>query len=593
MHKTMLTVVFTLATFAAAPSQIYAQQSRFDPATPPQAIFSGGTAGVALNSRSDPSSSLGEQGAPRTQRSRRRIPHYDAMPPRYATREANTPRLPLAEDLQPSLTAPAPLESRQYTPSHSENSATADSTAVPGDDNIVVMVMPSVSIATKGPTEINVGRAATYVITIQNRSDAPVDGLQIHASVPASAELLVVNPQPAASDQGALRFDLDRVPPGATRHIQLVLKAIRRGEIDLATRATLSADALVKVQAAQPELSIACQAPEEADLGESIEYTLTITNRGDGTAEGVFLAAESYGLQAEEPSTFEVGSLQPGQSKEVRLGADAKNAGTMESTFRVWDDSGQQAHARSIVRIRQAMLSLSIAGPKANYLQRDEVYQIELTNPENTPAREIVITAHLPAGLQAEAGELLVDTDSELQTLQWQVDHLAPHKTQTIRFKARATGEGDQRIQVQAAAVGTADAHATHRTLVISRPSLSAMVTGPKFPLEVGVAGSFDIALYNTGAKDLSSLRVQVLPPAGLRLLPGDGYKLTDNGLTFSPPHIPAGAKLNLVFQAAGEIAGDHVVRVELSSDSLSHALIVEGSVYVFDPTADYASLGP
>ena len=136
---------------------------------------------------------------------------------------------------------------------------------------VLKTVVPVISVETTGPSDINVGKTATFKITVKNVGDTPAEGLIIRTQLPATVEFESAAPKPEAIEEDAIRFYLGDVPARASRQISVNLVPQKRGAIDLATRASFSTSTKSSLHVRKSNLRIKAVSPLKAMYGPNAE----------------------------------------------------------------------------------------------------------------------------------------------------------------------------------------------------------------------------------------------------------------------------------------------------------------------------------
>lgn len=500
-------------------------------------------------------------------------------------------RLPLPSPTRIQSTSPAPLNVNVIPelPSHdSEERAvgrqSGTETPISTDVNLATAV-PVVAVETVSPTEINVGRTAKYVIAIRNRGDVAAESLKVITTLPKQIELIEATPKPTDEADGELHFDLGSLGAEESKLIELHLVPRKAGEIDLATRASFSVLSRAAMHVRRPQLAITCEVPKEANYGDTVTFVLVVTNVGDGVAEGVVITPQlpSHALQDKRSNqSTPVGWLRPGDSRKVPVTASAVGPGVIEARFTATDASGSEVNANARVRVRRAVIEVAADGPRMNFLGREAVYEIRVSNPGDAAAENVKVVASLPAGLQLTVLGRPVDFDRHTNTITWRVESLAAGVTERLPFKMKAVAEGEHVQEIAASAGRGLYADTRYSTQVCSRPKINVAIASEDGPLAVGDAAEFQVGVQNVGTKAAEGIHVKVITPDALQPVVSDDYVTDGSQLTFSPMTLAAGQTRRLKVRAVGREEGDHVVRVVLESQSPSHSLSAEASVFFY-----------
>jgi len=421
-------------------------------------------------------------------------------------------------------------------------------------------------------------------MTAKNHGDIAAESLQVIVTLPKQVELIGATPQPADNADGELRFNVGSLSPKETRSIELQLVAREKGEIDLAARASFSVSTRAVMRVRRPQLVMTCEAPEEANYGDTVTFVLVVTNVGDGVADGVVIRPQlpSHAVQDNKSNQpMPIGWLRPGDSQKVPVSASAIGAGVIEGRFTATDAGGSKVDASAKVRVRRAVVEVAADGPRMAFSGQEAVYEIRVSNPGDSAAKNVKVVASLPAGLQLTVLGRAVDFDRRTNTMTWYVDSLAAGATETLPFKAKAVAEGEHTQEITASAGRDLFADTRHLTQVISRPKINVAIASGDGPLAIGNAAEFQVRVQNVGSKAADGVRVKVITPDALEAVISDDYATDGRQNAFYPLTLTVGETKTLTFRAVGREAGDHVVRVVLETQS--HSLSAETSAYFYD----------
>jgi hypothetical protein len=97
-----------------------------------------------------------------------------------------------------------------------------------------------------------------------------------------------------------------------------------------------------------------------------------------------------------------------------------------------------------------ALLTATVDGPVVLSAQEVADFSITVTNPNPTPASEIVVQLAVPAGLKVTVLDREAWFDEENQTISWEIDNLAAGLQETIKYRAigQANGQQNQKVTV-------------------------------------------------------------------------------------------------------------------------------------------------
>jgi hypothetical protein len=446
--------------------------------------------------------------------------------------------------------------------------------------------VPTIVVETSSPSRVNVGRPVQVQLQVGNVGDVDADGVQLHVTMPEHADFAGSDPPPSTRTLSALRFDVGTLHQGSIRTVQLTLIPRTVGALQVASAVRLSAVSAATIRVCRPQLHIACETPEQARFGEVVTFRLVVRNTGDGLAENVTLAPqviEPADAAKSRLKQVRVGSLEPGQERQVHYKVPAIGKGLLQLRFAVADSNGAQATAEGLLRVRRAVVEVANHGPRVSYLGRDAIYEVSVSNPGDSAAEDVHAVCNLPPGAHLIAVDRQVRYGDSENSIVWSVGSLEAGVTEVLRIKLRLASEGDNMLETVAKADGGLEAQATQRTHVISRPNLNISVTNNDGPMEINSETRFVISVENIGSRAAENVRIRAHLPPTLTPVEDPAYNIREQDLIFPPLTLAPDEKLTLQFRSVGRDAGDHLVRVTLDCESMSHTLSAEESTFFFD----------
>lgn len=205
------------------------------------------------------------------------------------------------------------------------------------------------------------------------------------------------------------------------------------------------------IHVGRPQLSLACQAPRAADLGDQVRYRLVVRNTGDGISEQVVVEPQivaGAGSRTSSRRWFPVGDLAPGASREIVLRDLARRAESLQVRFFASDRNGSEAAAEVQVDVRRPAVEITIAGPDAITLGDEAMFEIRAANTSSGAAEPVRVACSVGDGLRLTVVDQQVQFATKPGQLTWAIGRLAGGETKTLRFQARAMIAGEQRIRV-------------------------------------------------------------------------------------------------------------------------------------------------
>jgi uncharacterized repeat protein (TIGR01451 family) len=456
----------------------------------------------------------------------------------------------------------------------------------PDRDLAVGTANPLLTVTTQNPTEVNIGKPATFVFVVKNEGKTSAMGVMIETSIPERAVVTMSDPKALKVDGPMHTFQLGDLAAGESRNVTLVTVPSKVALIELNSTITFATRAGASLVVRQPKLTTTAQIAPKVVIGSKAEWIVRVTNVGDGPAEAVTLTPSLVEGQLEgQPlaNAVEVGLLKAGESKNIKFSIQPTKSGKLAAHFVSSNPDGLKAEHDSSLNVLQAQLALTAKGPRVQPMGRNGDYEILITNPGDTPTGRAIVTIQIPEGLEITSA---ADNawDEENRSLKWRITTVRPGDEVALRFQAETNTEGSQTITVTAEAdyEYIEPATTTHTTRVISRPNPIVTVVNDQEFTAVGSPISFKIMVVNAGSKVADQLRVRVAMPEELQVVEREGYKLADKMIEFPPLNLQSGEKVMLPFFALGTKEGEHRVQILLDGSNLSRELSFESFAFCY-----------
>src|SRR5581483_4144756 len=97
---------------------------------------------------------------------------------------------------------------------------------------------------------------------------------------------------------------------------------------------------------------------------------------------------------------FEVGTLKPGESRELELSMTAVRAGQVSNVLSARSDSSLRAESKTDFEILAPGLKVAMTGAKRRYLERKATYNVQVSNPGTASAKDVELIAVVPKGMK-------------------------------------------------------------------------------------------------------------------------------------------------------------------------------------------------
>jgi uncharacterized repeat protein (TIGR01451 family) len=461
--------------------------------------------------------------------------------------------------------------------------------STPGERNYEGPQQPAVSLEKVSPAEIQVGKPAVFELYVRNSGPVPAQGVVVTDYVPAGTQLIDVRPQPQQAADGSLLWNLGTMQPGEQTQITLQVMPQTEGEIGSTAHVTFAAAATSRSICTRPQLAIEQSAPPKVLIGEPLAVAITVSNPGTGPATGVIIEedvppglAHGAGSQLE----YEVGALRPGESKRLELSLRAERAGIVQNRIQVRGDAGLAAQHVVQIEVVAPQLAVAVEGPKRRFLERQATYTLEIVNSGTAAARDVELVAFLPRGMKFITSDSQGLYDAGQHAVLWSLAELPPATKGAVKLTMLPVEPGEQQIRVEGRAALGITAGDQQVVQVDQAAELLHTVKDLDEVIEVGSETTYEIRVTNKGTKAATNVRVAALMPAGMAAINGEGPTRATGDTTqivFEPlARLNPQEEVIYKVQVQARQPGDHLVRVQLSSDEWPTAVTREESTRVY-----------
>ncbi len=499
-----------------------------------------------------------------------------------------TPAEPLEEE--PLSVAPRQaVEPPVIEPPAEEAAESDEGTGRPGDPQLSGSQAPNLTIEKSAPPEIQIGKPAKFVIKVRNTGTVVAHGVEIHDSIPQGTQLIDTTPAANRSGQGSLVWDLGSMKPGEEQTAELQVMPMTEGEIGSVATVHFRAEASVRTMATKPMLNLEVFAPSQVMKGEELTLKIKLSNPGSGSATGVVLTEtvpEGLKHSAGPELEFEVGTLKPGETRELELGLTASEAGDITNVIAAHAEANLEAEAKTEIEVVAPQLQVSMNGPKRRYLERNATHNISVTNPGTASAKDIELAAALPKELKFVEANNGGVYDAATHSVYWSLEELPPQETGTVKLTTLPQQPGEARLTIKSTAqAGLKD----QRDEVLSIEGLAAInfqLSDINDPIEVGGETAYEVRVTNQGSKAATNIRLVAIVPVEMKPVSAEGptrYKIDGQRIVFEPlKQLAPKADTAFTIKVKSLEAGDLRFQAQISTDESRDPVTKEESTRVF-----------
>ena len=411
----------------------------------------------------------------------------------------------------------------------------------------------------------------------------------IRDEVPAGTRFVDSAPKASRAADGVIFWEAGSLAPGQEVSVAMELMPITEGQIGSVATVTFQASASARTRATKPDLVLEQTGPTQVLLGEPVQFSIKLSNPGTGAATQVVLEETvPQGLMhaSGKRLEYEVGTIEPGQSRRLELTLKADQAGHVINTITARADGDLSVEESVELDVVAPELQVGIEGPKRRYIDRQATFSIAVANPGSAPARNVQLTAQLPTGLKFISTNNSGFYDQSRHAVIWSLEQLPAGEMGKAQFTALPIDMGAFQIHAEGPAEMGLQARKEHDLAVEGIAALKFGLADKVDPVEVGGQTSYEIKVVNQGSKAATNVQFTALVPEGMQPVGGQGpTKETIEGarVAFAPlDHLAPQEEAIFRIAVVGQTAGDHRFRVQMTSDETSSPVIKEESTRVY-----------
>jgi uncharacterized repeat protein (TIGR01451 family) len=484
---------------------------------------------------------------------------------------------------------------------------------------------PDPKVTLYGPESAGVGSTVTYRAEVSNAGDIVARRIVASATVPANMTFLNSNP-PAKILGNTLRWDLNDLPPKAMQSLTISCRPEQNASIRFCVRVDsgetvagqkATAEACVATRVFSSGLRLRISGPETAQVGQSANFEIEITNTGTEPLNRVVLR-DRLPVGLEHPS--ERGNLiervlgEPlpaGASRKIAVSLLVKQAGRLCHTAEAVADGGHSATASACVNAveppppeTKPAVEAMIECPTQSQVGERIVVTMRVTNTGNVPLTNVRVVGFYDRSLYPRAASVGYDEQALTRgELLWVTPRLMPGEVlarqaglDCVKDSPSAwcrvfveTAENVRSVQeaklaIQPAAAAKPPAGPREPPPKIQTPSepaadkivgdLKVSIADRQDPISVNNTTTYIILVQNGRNVTDKNVAVSLLLPPGMEFVKINGpvgYKsVSPDGRTVELEPIKEmrpGEMLNPFFiEVKGVRIGKHIVKVRVDS---------------------------
>jgi uncharacterized repeat protein (TIGR01451 family) len=415
---------------------------------------------------------------------------------------------------------------------------------------------PGLAAAISGPASAGVGATINYRIDVTNPGDMPAADVTVTYNAPPGLSMVGANPEGAIFGS-RMEWRLGQLAPGAAQSLVVTCRADQPGQFNNCVWAQsadgLTAEHCVLTAVVQPSISVTMTGPQDATVGEQVQFAVTVRNNGGVELTGVVVTDHfEAGLEhavSQSPIEKPLADLAPGQEHQFAVTFRVTRAGRLCHTLTATTASGQTATTQACINVREAPplqpgMTLRVFGPQQQ-LQVGQTgeFVIEAANTGQVPLTAVRLAVSNSPSLKPVA---VTDTDNRQQVgsqLVWTIDRLDPGAVRRFQINCQGVqadgqaflrAEATSREQVQQSAQGTiaivaaaAPSAPAQKPMPQEEGALQVTVGDQDDPVRPGQTIRYRLILANTRTVSDQNVAITVTLPENSTLVRSSGATRT------------------------------------------------------------------
>ncbi len=335
-------------------------------------------------------------------------------------------------------------------------------------------------------------------------------------------------------------------------------------------------------------IGVAVSGPETAEVGEQVAYVVRVSNPGTGMANNVVIqAAVPEGLEHRSGSlpSIEIGTLNPGESRQAKLNLSTIKGGDFELAVRVTADGGLTDETKASVSVAEPKLNIAISGPEQQLAGRDAEFMLTIENTGNVQSSNVRAKYRIPEGCEfvtADRGGKYSEAD---HSIEWFVGTLQSEESSEFRLTLRAKETGDMFHQAGVKSEMGQARMCDFSSVAEGTAALDMKVAASSRQVKKGDEMTWEVTIRNTGSRAAENVGISCELPAGIQVVDAEGPSehIAENGIMIfrSLPSIEAGDEVVYTITTKATREGNQRLRIRAASESITDPLIGEESTSV------------
>ncbi len=460
------------------------------------------------------------------------------------------------------------------------------------------IVTPTIVVEKRGAPQLQAGETQAYQIVVRNVGSVVAQQVRIEDEIAPEVRATAAEPLPQVHGSKAV-WTLPTLAPGAEQTLRISLQAIRAVQLAPGTSVHVSAsniasESTLVLRPQNPVNTIAVQliAPTGLHVGMSTAFDIRVTNIGKQPVNGLTLRGllgDGFNTKQGNEIVGKINvTLQPGETRTLKMPADVIKPGRHGVSVRVTPGSGVEVAASTSVEVDGGSGAVRIQTAPITKLQigRTGEVRIDITNQSGRAMRNVDIACRLPDGVEFVAASERGLYQANSRTVFWHVENLSPEQPLTLTMRLHGDKAGQYTPAIFVRADGVPEVKNNGTVAVEGVADLTLRVIERDNPLEIGKDAVYEIQVVNPGTSPARDVKIRVEFPPGMQPKQAQGganYSIEGQTVTFDAiPLLQSQAQQVLRVSATAKSPGDQRVRFAVFCDQIRTPVQREISTLVY-----------
>ncbi len=444
------------------------------------------------------------------------------------------------------------------------------------------------------PAEVMVGKPFSYEYRVINLTDYHLSQVVVTDKVTDNFAPSDASPRADSVSGGLATWKIDHLAPRETKTITVTGSASQEGTVTTCGWATYLPILCEPIKVVKPAIELVKTMPAQVTQCDPIPIKLIVKNSGTSPLTGVKVTDTlPSGLTSDVATTFDAGTLAPGQSKEFTFNAKATRTGSFTNPAKATSIQGVEAMAQASVKVVKPALEIACLTPAikdgplgtkfTEMIGRPFEVCWEVRNTGDAASASTVVELPVPSGLTFRSA-----TDGGTATggnLVWNVGSLAPGASKKVCATFSGASGGDYAFRASAKGVCAEPASTSCSVFIQGVNAVLVEVVDDPDPIQVGEETTYTIRVTNQGGGlPLEGVAVKAMFPAEID--PGvasNGGVVA--GKTVTWPVVPSlGVKQSITYTVKGKgvKASDARFQVDVTTRQRTNPIVELESTTVY-----------